>query len=509
MLKETLRNLSRKPQALFWLVLAAFTALVLPTLGLNRLMDWDELTHATAALEAARDGHWMPLFFKGQPWLEKPPLIPWLTALCIKLLGPSETAARLPTFAFAALAVALAAKLVARVTKSLPAGLLAAFLLFCQPDLLFHARFVTMDSALLACILLALDLLLDAVEGPEPKAANRALCAGLCLALAVAAKSWFVLVFAPAGLVFLAQPPKGLSRAGLFWRLALPPALALLGWLALYTWAYGPAFLAEEWKVNTWGRAVEWGKPVVPGASNIDFYTQWGLQMAPGALLLALPAALRLGLGRLKMAEPAQRAGSAFMLLFMLSWGLGALGIKHQVINYMLGFNFFACLLAAQWMALEQSPWGLASLLLLALLALAASLLPSLLPGLLGLGLLASLALAFAAARGQAPGLPQPLLNRLKTGLLLLWALALLPAALATLWHPPDPNRPIVALLQAHPAAARGQELAYAGRATQCTWYYSLYSQRPLDLPPAPLPSCAALWFDGSAWRFKPAAPPR
>jgi len=509
MLKDTLKSLARKPWALFWLVLAAFTALVLPTLGLNRLMDWDELTHATAALEAARDGHWMPLYFKGLPWLEKPPLIPWLTALCMRALGPSETAARLPTFAFAALAVALSAKLVARISKSQGAGLLAAFLLFCQSDLLFHARFVTMDSALLACILLALDLLLDAAEGPEASAARRALMAGLCLALAAAAKSWFVLVFAPAGLVFLAQPPKGLSRAGLFWRLALPPALTLLAWLALYTWAYGASFLAEEWHVNTWGRAVEWGKPVVPGASNIDFYTQWGLQMAPGALLLSLPAALRLGLRGQNAEEPAQRAGSAFVLLFMLSWGLGALGIKHQVINYMLGFNFFACLLAAEWFAMEQSPWGLASLLLLALLTLAAPLLESLPLSLLGLGLLAALGLAFAAARSQAPGLSQPLLNRLKACLLILWALAMLPAAWRTLWHPPDPNRPIVALLQAHPAAVRGQELAYAGRATQSTWYYSLYSQRPLDLPPAPLPACAALWFDGSAWRFKPAAPPR
>jgi hypothetical protein len=356
---------------------------------------------------------------------------------------------------------------------------------------------------------MALDLLLSATEGPEGVAPRRALLAGLCLALAAAAKSWFVLVFAPAGLAFLLHPPKGLSRSGLFWRLALPPALALLAWLALYTWAYGPSFLAEEWQVNTWGRAVEWGKPVVPGASNIDFYTQWGLQMAPGALLLALPAALRLGLHLPKIEGPAQRAGSAFMLLFMLSWGLGALGIKHQVINYMLGFNFFACLLAAQWATIEESPWGLASLLLLALLALAASLLESLPPGLLGLGLLAALGLAFAAAHSQAPSLRQPLLRRLKAGLLMLWALAMLPAALRTLWHPPDPNRPIVALLQANPAAVRGQELAYAGRATQSTWYYSLYRQRPLQLPPAPLPPCAALWFDGSAWRFKPAAPPR
>jgi 4-amino-4-deoxy-L-arabinose transferase-like glycosyltransferase len=507
MRKETLQNLARNPWTPFWLALAAFSALVFPTLRLNRLLDWDEMTHAIAALEAARDGHWMPLTLKGVPWLEKPPLLPWLTALCIRIFGPGETAARLPTFTFAALAMGFCAKVVARLSRRLWIGLLAALFLFCQTDFLFHSRFITMDSALMACLLAALDRLLEAVEGPTALAASRVLQAGLWLALAAAAKSWFVLVFAPAGLVFLARPPKGLSRAGLFWRLALPPALTLLAWLALYTWAYGAAFLVEEWKINTWGRAMQWGKPVVLGVSNLDFYIQWGLLMAPSAMLVSLPAALRLGLRLPQIKEPALHAGLSFILLFMLCWGLAALGIKHQVINYMLGFNTFACLAAALWLAWEDCAWGLASLALLAILSLLARQPdPPMLA--LGLGLLLALALVGWAHLRPFSLKGGPWLPWLRRGLLLAWALVLIPPAWHTLWNPPDSNRPLVELMLAHPARTRGELLGISGKATQCVWYYSLYAQQDLPSPPTGVPPYAMIFWDGRAWRFKPAAVP-
>jgi 4-amino-4-deoxy-L-arabinose transferase-like glycosyltransferase len=510
---EDLRALAKSPWAPFWLAIAAFSALVFPTLGLSRLLDWDELAFATQALQAARDGHWLPVA-SAASWLEKPPLIPWLTALCIKAFGPGEAAARLPTFLFSALAVGLAAKLAARLTGRLWAGLLAALLLSCQSDYLFHARFVSTDTALLAGVLLALDLLLDAAEGPEDLAPRRALLAGLALAVAAAAKCWFVLVFVPAGLVFLAEPPKGLSRAGLIARLALPPALCLLAWLGLYTWAYGPSFLAAQWHVNTWGRAVA-GPAIIPGISNLDYYTHFELQMAPAALLLALPAGLRLFPRLAQMKRPAQRAGLAFILLFMLTWGAGVLLVRHQVINYMLGFNLFACLAGTLWLAWERDAWGLASLGLLAGLALLFAQGPHapwwqvLRPGLvLAWGLALALVLAGLAGLGAAGLSPVPR-RFLKAGLLLLWAAALLPAAWQSLRHPPDPNRPIVALLKAYPAGVPGQELALGGRATLCPGYYSLYAQRPLDPPPAPLPVCAAIWFDGQTWRYKPATASR
>lgn len=505
-----MRRLAGHPWAPFWLVLAGFCALVLPTLALNRLMDWDELAYASQALQAARDGHWMPI--NSQPLLKKPPLLPWLTALCIKAFGPGEASARLPTFAFAALALGLAAKLASRISGRLWAGLLAAILLACQPDMLFHARFITTDTALLAGMLLALDLLMSAAEGPEAMAPRRALLAGFALAFAAAVKCWFVLAFIPGGLAFLAEPPKGLSRRGLAWRLALPPALTLLAWVALYSWAYGTGFLVDEWTFNTWGRAVS-GAPIIPGIGNLEYYTHFELQMAPGALLLALPACLRLRGSLAQLQAPERRAGLAFIILMALGWGLGALLVKHQVINYMLGFNLFACLAGALWLAWEQSAWGLAGLGLLGGLALLlaqgprAALWAAAKPELvLALALALALLLAWRAGSAGALKIAAGPRRWLKAGLLLLWAAALLPAAWQSLWHPPDPNRDLVALLLAHPASSPGQELALGSRVSQAPAYYSRYAARPLAPPPAPLPACAAAWFDGQAWRYKPAA---
>ena len=79
---------------MLWAFLASL-ALLLPTLGRFRLLDADELTHARVALEAAVQGHWFPLTLGGLPWPEKPPLLIWLSAVTMKLLGPTELAVRL------------------------------------------------------------------------------------------------------------------------------------------------------------------------------------------------------------------------------------------------------------------------------------------------------------------------------------------------------------------------------------------------------------------------------
>jgi len=508
MQKSTWQAVAENPWMPFWLVLAGFSALVLPTLGLNRLMDWDELAYATVALQAARDGHWMPLNYL--PWLQKPPLLPWLTALCIQAFGQGEASVRLPTFAFSALALGLAGKSAAKVAGRALAGLLAAGLLFCQTDYLFHSRFINTDTALLAGGMLALSLMMDAMDGPDALAPRRALMAGLALAFAAACKCWFVLAFIPGFLVFMAEPPQGLSRAGLLWRLALPPALVLLAWVAAYSWAYGMGFLAGEWAFNTWGRAVS-GAPIIAGIGNLEYYSHFEMQMAPGALLLALPAALRLLLLLPSLRVPSRRTGLAFVILMMLAWGAGAL-VRHQVINYMLGFNLFACMAGALWLAWEESAWGLAGLGLLAGAALLLAQGPQALcwrwlsaDHMLELALGLAAGLAWLAGRKPERALPARVLRGIKAGLLLLWLAALLPAAWQALWHPPNPNRPIVGLLLAHPASEPGQELALGGRVTQAPAYYSRYAARLLPPPPAPMPACAAIWFDGQVWRFKPA----
>ena len=72
------------------------------------LRNWDEARRGVNAFEAAVHGHWIVTYFDGAPdmWGTKPPLLIWLQALFMKMLGYNELAVRLPV-ALAALATVL------------------------------------------------------------------------------------------------------------------------------------------------------------------------------------------------------------------------------------------------------------------------------------------------------------------------------------------------------------------------------------------------------------------
>lgn len=79
------------------LVLAAFP--LFWDLGRNPVQLWDESRQAVNAAELARGGNWLVTTFAGQPdhWNTKPPLLIWLQAGLIKLLGYGPWALRLPS----------------------------------------------------------------------------------------------------------------------------------------------------------------------------------------------------------------------------------------------------------------------------------------------------------------------------------------------------------------------------------------------------------------------------
>jgi 4-amino-4-deoxy-L-arabinose transferase-like glycosyltransferase len=69
----------------------------------------DEPRYAWVARDMAETGDWVTPRLYGKPWFEKPPLFYWGAALCFKLFGVSEAAARLPSAVsalFATLAMA-------------------------------------------------------------------------------------------------------------------------------------------------------------------------------------------------------------------------------------------------------------------------------------------------------------------------------------------------------------------------------------------------------------------
>ncbi|PYT43588.1 MAG: hypothetical protein DMG47_13030 [Acidobacteria bacterium] len=89
-----------------WAIFIAATLYVcyFSHLGAIGFVGPDEPRYAWIARDMAETGDWVTPRLYGKPWFEKPPLFYWSAALCFKLFGVSEAAARLPSVVSALLA---------------------------------------------------------------------------------------------------------------------------------------------------------------------------------------------------------------------------------------------------------------------------------------------------------------------------------------------------------------------------------------------------------------------
>ncbi|MFI5057995.1 MAG: ArnT family glycosyltransferase [Candidatus Acidiferrales bacterium] len=89
-----------------WAILIAATLYVcyFSHLGAIGFVGPDEPRYAWVARDMAETGDWVTPRLYGKPWFEKPPLFYWGAALCFKVFGVSEAAARLPSAICALLA---------------------------------------------------------------------------------------------------------------------------------------------------------------------------------------------------------------------------------------------------------------------------------------------------------------------------------------------------------------------------------------------------------------------
>jgi 4-amino-4-deoxy-L-arabinose transferase-like glycosyltransferase len=111
---ETANQSSDKPWAqtaarVGWAILIVATLYVcyFSHLGAIGFVGPDEPRYAWVARDMVETGDWVTPRLYGKPWFEKPPLYYWGAALCFKLFGVSEAAARLPS-AISALMATLA-----------------------------------------------------------------------------------------------------------------------------------------------------------------------------------------------------------------------------------------------------------------------------------------------------------------------------------------------------------------------------------------------------------------
>jgi 4-amino-4-deoxy-L-arabinose transferase-like glycosyltransferase len=94
------------PARIVWalLIVATLCVCYFSHLGAIGFVGPDEPRYAWIARDMAETGDWITPRLYGKPWFEKPPLFYWGAAICFKLFGVSEAAARLPSAISALLA---------------------------------------------------------------------------------------------------------------------------------------------------------------------------------------------------------------------------------------------------------------------------------------------------------------------------------------------------------------------------------------------------------------------
>ena len=131
------------------LVLAAALALGFD-LGGHRLLDPDEGRNAEVAREMAESNEYLLPHLDGLPYLDKPVVYFAAAAATMEILGPSETAARLPAYLFTLATIAIVVQF-ARRRWGADAGWLAGLALGTMPLVMAYARATIFDSTLSFC----------------------------------------------------------------------------------------------------------------------------------------------------------------------------------------------------------------------------------------------------------------------------------------------------------------------------------------------------------------------
>ncbi len=133
------------------LTIVLFCAIMFLSLGRDYLYDWDEGIYATIGREMSTSSHLLTPTWNGELWLEKPPLIGWVSTIGMRLLGETELGARLFMPIFACLTLyaifRLGEKIGGTLMGAMSMALLGYFNLF-----IARARALNTDGILLAAI---------------------------------------------------------------------------------------------------------------------------------------------------------------------------------------------------------------------------------------------------------------------------------------------------------------------------------------------------------------------
>jgi 4-amino-4-deoxy-L-arabinose transferase-like glycosyltransferase len=223
-------------------ITAGALALFLCRAGAMPLTDPDEGRYALIARQMATSGDWLVPRLFGLPYLEKPPLLYWLTATMFRMFGTGELSARLAPGLAAAFGVAVTGWFARSFSST--AGVLASATLALCAIYVALARTLVTDTTFTVMLAAALFSFFKHRETPGPS--NRwALAFWISLALATLSKGPVAIVIG--GLVIAIDAILGRSLKSLFERRLIASSPIFLGialpWFAMIQARY-PTFLS-------------------------------------------------------------------------------------------------------------------------------------------------------------------------------------------------------------------------------------------------------------------------
>lgn len=145
-------------------LIGASTIALFYSLGDQLLKTWDESIYAEVAKEMVTRGSWWTLTWNFQPWVDKPPLFMWLTAIMYRCFGVSEITSRLIGVLCGVATIWLTFEIGRRLMDDW-GGLAAAFILLTNGCFIYGSRFEAINVPLAFCVTLAAYGYLRVLEG--------------------------------------------------------------------------------------------------------------------------------------------------------------------------------------------------------------------------------------------------------------------------------------------------------------------------------------------------------
>ncbi len=160
-------------------------ALIFISLGKNHLIPWDEAIYAGVSKNMVKTSEYLVMeWVPGKVWFEKPPLMMWLMAGFMKLMGVGEWAARIPSAMFG-FSTILLVYIWAKKLFGKGAAFISGLALLTSVHFLYYARASMMDVSVTFFITLALYFYYYAKQN---KKSSLWLLSGLSIGLAIMTK---------------------------------------------------------------------------------------------------------------------------------------------------------------------------------------------------------------------------------------------------------------------------------------------------------------------------------